>query len=78
MCIRDSCIIGIGLLEEYGCIIDFRNQQVTIPEKVNQKEVTAEIFMAEVFNTIVVYEGADNEGMEEETQNTQMCIRDRP
>ena len=41
-----DCIIGIGLLEEYGCIIDFRNQQVTIPEKGNQKEVTAEIFLS--------------------------------
>ena len=45
-------------------------QQVTIPEKGNQKEVTAEIFMAEVFNVAVVYEGVDNERMEEETQNT--------
>ena len=51
-----DCIIRIGLLEEYGFIIDFRNQQLTIPEKGNQKEITAEIFMAEIFHVAVVYE----------------------
>ena len=48
-----DCIIVIGLLEEYGCIIDFRNKQLTIPGKGNQKEVTAEIFMAEIFLSLI-------------------------
>ena len=46
-----DCILGIGLLEENGCVIDLNKKRLIIQGEQNHEETTAEIILMELSYT---------------------------